>query len=64
MNLQVSCFFYLQLGVWMVDVLVSGFGGCLYVCGVFGNVVMEDVVYMLYGMGFDMVSFYLVGVLF
>lgn len=35
----------------MVDSVVFGIGGCLYVKGVIGNVVSEDVVYMLYGMG-------------
>lgn len=46
------------MGLGIVDVFVSGLGGCFYVYGVFGNVVIEDVVYMFYGMGIEMVCFY------
>lgn len=30
----------------MFDGLIGGFGGCLYVSGLFGNVIIEDIVYM------------------
>lgn len=38
-------------GIFFIDLVVVGFGGCLYVKGVSGNVVIEDVLYMLNGMG-------------
>lgn len=41
----------LDEGVCVVDFVVFGVGGCLYVKGVSGNVVSEDVVYLLYGIG-------------
>jgi hydroxymethylglutaryl-CoA lyase len=41
----------IELGVAVVDVAVSGVGGCPYARGASGNVASEDVVYMLHGMG-------------
>ncbi|MBC7657080.1 MAG: hydroxymethylglutaryl-CoA lyase [Frankiaceae bacterium] len=41
----------LDEGVRVVDCAVSGTGGCPYAKGASGNVVTEDVVYMLEGMG-------------
>lgn len=43
----------LEEGVCVVDSVVFGVGGCLYVKGVSGNVVSEDVVYLLQGLGLD-----------
>ena len=43
----------LELGVAVVDSVVSGVGGCPYARGATGNVASEDVVYMLHGMGID-----------
>lgn len=39
------------MGISVVDLLVVGLGGCLYVKGVIGNVVIEDVIYLLNGFG-------------
>lgn len=36
------------------DSFIVGLGGCLYVWGVLGNVVIEDVVYLMYGLGIEM----------
>lgn len=43
------------MGVFVVDSFIAGFGGCLYVKGVSGNVVIEDVLYMLDGFGIKIV---------
>lgn len=36
-----------------IDSVIVGLGGCLYVNGVSGNVVMEDLFYMFNGMVID-----------
>ena len=39
------------MGITVVDSSVSGLGGCPYAKGASGNVVSEEVVYMLHGLG-------------
>lgn len=39
------------MGINVVDFLVVGLGGCFYVKGVIGNVVIEEVFYLLEGFG-------------
>jgi hydroxymethylglutaryl-CoA lyase len=43
----------LQMGVWQFDASVAGLGGCPYAKGATGNVAMEDVVYLLHGLGIE-----------
>ncbi|KAK8559254.1 hypothetical protein V6N13_098833 [Hibiscus sabdariffa] len=43
--------FSLHMGINVVDSSVSNLGGCPYAEGASGNVVTEDVVYMLNGLG-------------
>jgi len=43
----------LELGVHTFDASISGLGGCPYAKGATGNVAMEDVVFMLNGLGID-----------
>lgn len=40
-------------GVCRFDSFIGGLGGCLFVSGVLGNVVIEDLVYMLQEFGFE-----------
>ena len=41
----------LQMGVQTLDTSIAGLGGCPYAKGATGNVVTEDVLYMLNGIG-------------
>lgn len=43
----------LQLGVASFDAATGGLGGCPFAAGATGNVAMEDVVYLLDGLGID-----------
>lgn len=42
-----------EVGIDVIDVSCGGIGGCLFVFVVIGNVVIEDVVYMLEWVGFE-----------
>lgn len=41
----------LEYGIIIFDSFCGGFGGCFYVLGVLGNVVIDDLVYMFYKLG-------------
>ncbi|MAL96970.1 MAG: hydroxymethylglutaryl-CoA lyase [Alteromonadaceae bacterium] len=43
----------LEEGIAVIDASVAGLGGCPYARGASGNVAMEDVLYMLNGLGID-----------
>lgn len=43
----------MQLGAATIDASVAGLGGCPYAKGASGNVAMEDVIYMLNGLGIE-----------
>lgn len=49
----VNIYVVLFEGIEIFYVLVVGFGGCLYVKGVIGNVVIEDVLYLMQGFGIE-----------
>lgn len=51
---MVNIYVVIEVGVDVIDVLVGGIGGCLFVFVVIGNVVMEDVVYMFDCFGIEM----------
>lgn len=42
----VNIIFVFDMGIIFFDIFLGGFGGCLYVLGLVGNVVIEDVIYM------------------
>jgi len=46
-----NCLAALETGVAMFDACLAGLGGCPYAPGASGNVVMEDLAFMLEGMG-------------
>ncbi len=43
----------LQMGIAKIDASSAGLGGCPYAKGASGNVAMEDVIYLLHGMGIE-----------
>ncbi len=49
----VNIYACLELGIHVFDASTSGLGGCPYAKGATGNVSMEDVVFMLNGLGID-----------
>lgn len=42
---------FVQHGVSVVDSSVAGLGGCPYAKGASGNLAIEDLIYMLHGLG-------------
>jgi hydroxymethylglutaryl-CoA lyase len=49
----VNIYACLEMGIHTFDASVAGLGGCPYAGGATGNVAMEDVVFMLDGLGID-----------
>ena len=48
-----NCLVALQCGITTIDASAGGLGGCPYAPGASGNIVTEDLTFMLHAMGFD-----------